>query len=103
MSTRTTLEFLKTESGSGVLLAIAAAVAIAWANTPFAAGYFALIHYPVTVQVGGFAETLSVAHWVKHGLMAIFFFVVGLEIKYEALRGELSNPRRLALPVLAAL
>ena len=50
-----------------------------------------------------FSETLSVLKWVKNGLMAIYFFVVGLEIKYEILRGELSNPRRLALPVLAAL
>jgi len=103
MSTRTTLDFLKTESGSGVLLAAAAAVAIAWANTPFAESYFALIGHPVTIQVGGFSETMSLAKWVKNGLMAIFFFVVGLEIKYEVLRGELSNPRRLALPVLAAL
>ena len=103
MSTRTTLDFLKTESGSGLLLAAAAAVAIAWANTPYSESYFALVNHPVTIQLGGFAETMSLAKWVKNGLMAIFFFVVGLEIKYEILRGELSNPRRLALPVLAAL
>jgi len=103
MSTRTTLDFLKTESGSGLLLAAAAAVAIAWANTPYSESYFALVNHPVTVQLGGFAETMSLAKWVKNGLMAIFFFIVGLEIKYEILRGELSNPRRLALPVLAAL
>jgi len=103
MSTRTTLEFLKTESGSGLLLAAAAAVAIGWANSPAADSYLALVNHPVTIQVGGFSETMSLAKWVKNGLMAIFFFVVGLEIKYEILRGELSNPRRLALPVLAAL
>ncbi len=103
MSTRATLEFLKTESGSGLLLAAAAAAAIIWANTPFADSYFALIEHHLTVRVGGFEQTMSLLKWVKNGLMAIFFFVVGLEIKYELLRGELSNPRRLALPLLAAL
>lgn len=102
MSTRSTLEFLKTETGSGLLLAAAALVAIVWANSPFAASYDALVHHDVAVQVGPFAETMNVAGWVKTALMPIFFFVVGLEIKHEVLRGELSNPRRLALPVLAA-
>ena len=103
MATRTTLEFLKTEAGAGLLLALAAALAIVWANSPFAAQYFALIHHPVTIQIGDFHQTMSVLQWIKNGLMAIFFFVVGLEIKQEVLRGELSNPRRLALPILAAL
>ena len=103
MSTRPTLDFLKTESGAGVLLAAAAAVAILWANTPFASSYFAIINHDITLQVGDFEQTMSLLKWVKNGLMAIFFFVVGLEIKYEVLRGELSNPRRLALPVLAAV
>ncbi|HEY3695802.1 Na+/H+ antiporter NhaA [Phenylobacterium sp.] len=103
MSTRSTLEFLKTETGSGLLLVLAAAVAIFWANTPLSPSYFALVNHEVTVTLGGFTETLSVLKWVKNGLMAVYFFVVGLEIKYEILRGELSNPRRLALPVLAAL
>jgi NhaA family Na+:H+ antiporter len=103
MSTRSTLEFLKTETGSGLLLVLAAAVAILWANTPLSPSYFALVDHQVTVTLGGFNETMSVLKWVKNGLMAVYFFVVGLEIKYEILRGELSNPRRLALPVLAAL
>jgi NhaA family Na+:H+ antiporter len=103
MSTRATLAFLKTETGSGLILVLAAAAAIAMANSPLAEGYFAFVHRELTIQVGGFHETLSVLTWVKSGLMAIFFFVVGLEIKYEIFRGELSNPRRLALPILAAL
>jgi NhaA family Na+:H+ antiporter len=103
MSRRSTLEFLKTETGSGLLLAAAALVAIVWANSPFAGAYDALTRHAVPVQVGPFAETMSVAGWVKTALMPVFFFVVGLEIKQEVLRGELSNPRRLALPVLAAL
>lgn len=103
MSTRSTLEFLKTETGSGVLLAAAAAVAIAWSNSPWAGGYDAIVQHAVAVRLGPFAEEMSVAGWVKTALMPIFFFVVGLEIKHEIVRGELSNPRRLALPVLAAI
>ncbi len=103
MARRTTLDYLKTETASGVILASAALAAILLANSPWSAGYFRFIDHLITVQIGAFAETKSVLAWVKDGLMAIFFFVVGLEIKYEILRGELSNPRRLALPLLGAL
>jgi len=102
MSSRSTLAFLKTETGSGVILALAALVAIVWANSPWAGAYLAITKAVVPVQVGPFAETMTVSEWVKTALMPIFFFVVGLETKHEILRGELSNPRRLALPVLAA-
>ena len=103
MSTRSTLEFLKTETGSGVLLAAAALVAVIWANSPWAASYAAFVGYPIPIRLGPFAEEMYLGAWVKTALMPIFFFVVGLEIKQEVLRGELSNPRRLALPVVAAL
>jgi NhaA family Na+:H+ antiporter len=103
MAKRITLDFLKTESASGAVLAAAAIAAIALANSPWAHLYFGFIEQPFTIQLGAFTETLPVADWVKDGLMAVFFFVVGLEIKYEILRGELANPRRLALPVVAAL
>jgi NhaA family Na+:H+ antiporter len=103
MAKRITLDFLKTESASGVILVAAALAAIALANSPWSGAYFDFIHQPFTVQLGAFTETLPVLDWVKEGLMAIFFFVVGLEIKYEIVRGELANPRRLALPVIAAL
>jgi NhaA family Na+:H+ antiporter len=102
MASRPTLAFLKTETGSGLLLGAAALIAIIWANSPWAGAYHALTYQKVAVQVGPFAEEMSLAGWVKTALMPIFFFVVGLEIKHEILRGELSNPRRLALPVLAA-
>jgi NhaA family Na+:H+ antiporter len=78
-------------------------VAIVLANSPWAGAYFGFIEAPFTIQVGSFVETHSILDWIKEGLMAIFFFVVGLEIKYEIVRGELANPRRLALPVVAAL
>ncbi len=103
MAKRITLDFLRTESASGLILAAAAFAAIALANSPWADSYFSFIRAPITVQIGDFRETLPVLAWVKDGLMAIFFFVVGLEIKYEIVRGELANPRRLALPVIAAL
>ncbi|WP_293367470.1 Na+/H+ antiporter NhaA [Phenylobacterium sp.] len=103
MAKRITLDFLKTESASGLILATAALAAIALANSPWAHIYFGFIGEPFTVQLGAFTETLSIIDWVKEGLMAVFFFVVGLEIKYEIVRGELANPRRLALPVIAAL
>src|SRR3954463_15423826 len=103
MSRRSTLEFLKTETGSGLLLAAAALAAVILANSPWAWAYTALTEHEVPVQVGPFAQTMSVSGWVKTALMPVFFFVLGLEIKNEILRGELSNPRRLALPVLAAI
>jgi len=102
MSRRSTLEFLKTETGSGLLLALAALAAVILANSPWAWAYTALTKHNVLVQFGPFVQEMSVSGWVKTALMPIFFFVVGLEIKHEVLRGELSNPRRLALPVLAA-
>lgn len=103
MAKRITLDFLKTESASGAILAAAAVAAIVMANSPADGLYFRFLSAPFTIQIGGFAETHPVLDWVKEGLMAIFFFVVGLEIKYEVLRGELANPRRLALPIFAAL
>ena len=103
MARRITLDFLKTEAASGMILAGAALAAILLANSPWSQHYFGFIAHKLTIQVGAFDETHSVLDWVKEGLMAIFFFVVGMEIKFEILRGELSNPRRLALPVLAAI
>jgi NhaA family Na+:H+ antiporter len=103
MAKRITLDFLKTESASGMILALAALIAIVLANSPWSGAYFHFIEASIPLQVGAFKETHSVLDWIKEGLMAIFFFVVGLEIKYEIVKGELANPRRLALPVLAAV
>ncbi|MGI9170077.1 MAG: Na+/H+ antiporter NhaA [Caulobacteraceae bacterium] len=103
MARRLTVDFLKTESGAGVVLAAAALAALVMANSPWAASYFALIDRPIALRLGDFAETRPVASWVKDGLMAVFSLVLGMEIKFEVLHGELSSPRRLALPALAAL
>jgi NhaA family Na+:H+ antiporter len=103
MARRPTLEFLKTESGAGLVLVLAAFAALVMANSRWAPQYHALVEWPVPVRVGDFKETLSVLDWVRDGLMAVFFLVVGMEIKFEVLRGELSSPRRLVLPLVAAI
>jgi len=100
---RLTLEFLKTEVASGTLLGLAAFAALVVANSPWSADYFAWLKSEHVLQLGPVRLEESISDWIKEGLMAVFFLVVGLEIKYEILRGELSDPRRLATPVLAAL
>lgn len=89
------LEFLRTEEASGVLLLGAAIIALVWANSPLATLYDRLWE----IEVG----PLNLHHWVNDGLMTLFFFVVGLEIKREVVVGELRDPRKLALPAVAAV
>ena len=95
--------FLGIEAASGILLLVAAAVALAWANSPWAEIYARLWHTPIGMRVGPFEFQRSLEWFVNDGLMAIFFFVVGLEIRREIHHGELSEWRRAALPVAAAL
>jgi NhaA family Na+:H+ antiporter len=95
--------YLHVEAASGVVLLAAALVALLWANSPWAASYEALWHAPVTVGVGGWSVSRSLHFVVNEGLMTVFFFVVGLEIKRELHAGELAELRRAALPVAAAL
>jgi len=102
MARRLTLDYLRTQSGAGLVLAIAAAGAVVAANSPWADNYKAILAAPIPVRLGDFAPTLSLSSWVADGLMAIFFLVVGMELKFEVLRGELVSPRRLALPAFAA-
>lgn len=102
MARRFTLEFLKTETASGAILALAALLGIVAANSPWRDAYGQFLHSQLPVRIGGWAETHANVEWIKEGLMAVFFYVVGLEIKYEATKGELSTPRKLAMPVLCA-
>ena len=95
--------FLRIEAASGIVLLVAAAVALAWANSPWATGYFAFWETPLGIRVGDFAFERSLAWLVNDGLMVIFFFVVGMEIRREIHQGELSEWRRAALPAAAAL
>ncbi|HLY78418.1 MAG TPA: Na+/H+ antiporter NhaA, partial [Caulobacteraceae bacterium] len=100
---RLTLDYLKTESGSGLVLAAAALAAVGVANSRLGGEYFSLLAMPVPLRIGDLSETLGLAGWVRVLLMPVFFFVLGMELKFEILRGELSNPRRLALPAVAAI
>ena len=95
--------FLHTEASGGLLLLAAAVIALIWANSPLASSYEALWNTPFTLQLGHFGLTESLHFWINDGLMAIFFFVVGLEIKREVLIGELTTPRRALLPIAAAV
>ncbi|KPF80952.1 sodium:proton antiporter [Brevundimonas sp. AAP58] len=103
MARKLTLDFLKTEAASGAFLGLAAIAALIVANSPLSADYFYWLKSEHLFQAGPLSLTLSVSDWIKEGLMAIFFLVVGLEIKYEIVKGELSDPRKLATPVIAAL
>jgi Na+:H+ antiporter, NhaA family len=96
-------DFLHTEAAGGLFLLAATVVALGWANSPFAAGYEGLWGRELTIGAGPLAVTEDLKHWVNDGLMALFFFVVGLEIKRELVVGELRDPRRASLPVLAAV
>lgn len=95
--------FLQIEAASGILLLAAAAVALAWANSPWSAGYSRLWNTPLGMHLGRAAFERPLSWFVNDGLMAIFFFVVGLEIRREMHHGELSEWRRAALPAAAAL
>ncbi|MBI1949229.1 MAG: Na+/H+ antiporter NhaA [Deltaproteobacteria bacterium] len=95
--------FLHVEAASGVLLLLAAALALLAANSPWAEGWGGFWRTPLGIRVGPFAFERTLEWVVNDGLMAIFFFVVGLEIRREIHRGELSEWRRAALPAAAAL
>ena len=95
--------FFRAEAAGGILLLVCAVVAFAWANSPFAESYFDVWQTTVTVGAGSFVISKALLLWINDGLMAIFFLLVGLEIKREVLGGELSNPKSAALAVAAAL
>ena len=96
-------EFLHQQASGGILLIIATVIALTWANSPFAESYHHLWHTYVNIDIGGVGLNYSLHHWINDGLMVIFFFVVGLEIKRELLVGELSSAKKAALPIAAAL
>lgn len=96
-------EFLENEAAAGIALMIASAVALVWANSAAAPLYEALLALPVTVTAGGVGLDKPLILWINDGLMAVFFLVVGLEIKREVLSGELSNRSKAMLPGIAAI
>jgi NhaA family Na+:H+ antiporter len=96
-------EFLKLESASGILLVVAGALAMVAANTMLAGWYEALLSTPFKIQLGDFKLDKALVVWVNDLLMAIFFLLVGLEIKREVVMGELSDGAKVALPAVAAV
>lgn len=102
-ATRPLERFLRIEAASGILLLVAAAVAMGLANSPWADGYAHFWHLPIGLRLGAFQFERPLEWFVNDGLMVIFFFVVGLEIRREVDHGELSEWRRAALPAAAAL
>ena len=95
-------KFFSTQASGGIILLICAVIAIAWANSPWSESYFALWHYHLKIGVEGFMIDKPLELWINDGLMAIFFYVVGLEIKRELVVGELSSIKQAMLPISAA-
>ena len=103
MAIRRIKAFFEFEAAGGIVLALAAIAAMIIANSPLNTWYEGFIHAPVAIQIGEFAIAKDAHHWINDGLMAIFFFLVGLELKREVLIGELSNVKQIILPAGAAL
>ena len=96
-------DFLKLEAASGIILMFAAVAAMIIANSPFMVYYDMLLNIPVQVAVGTFEIAKPLLLWINDGLMALFFFLVGLELKREFLEGDLSQPGQVTLPAIGAL
>lgn len=96
-------EFLKTESAGGILLIIATLLALILVNSPLSHAYEAFLHMPMEIRVGPLHIDKTLHHWINDGLMAIFFLMVGLEVKREILDGHLSSIGKVALPAIAAV
>lgn len=97
-------QFLRQETSGGILLMICTLIALAWANSPWSDSYHHLWHTHLIVNLGNLLNLdYSIHHWINDGLMVIFFFIVGLEIKRELLVGELSSLQKASLPIAGAL
>jgi len=94
--------FLKLEAAGGIVLVIAAGLAMVAANSPLAGTYDLFIDLPVGIRIGPVEIAKPLLLWINDGLMAVFFFLVGLELKREVLEGELSDARKIVLPALGA-
>ncbi len=96
-------DFLKFEAAGGVLLGLAAVVALVMNNSALSSLYDSLLTVPVVIQIGGFIINKPLLLWINDGLMAVFFLLVGLEIKSEMLEGQLSSRQQVSLPAIAAI
>jgi len=96
-------EFIHRQTTSGILLMLCAIAALIIANSPWAETYYKILKIPFSIGAGEWVLSMSIHHWINDGLMALFFFVVGLELKREILVGELSNLKAALLPIIAAI
>jgi Na+/H+ antiporter NhaA len=96
-------EFLRTEAGSAGLLLGATVFALLWANSPWSDSYTSLWATDLVIRVGDHELNMDLHHWVNDGLMALFFFVMGLEVRRELSVGELTQPRRVVIPAVGAI
>ncbi len=96
-------EFLKDESAGGIVLMIAAAAALVGAHSPLAGGYFGMLNTQLVLTFGGTGIDKPLLLWINDGLMALFFFLIGLEVKREVLDGQLSSWKQASLPLVAAI
>jgi len=95
-------EFIHRQTTSAVLLMLCAVIALVLANSQWNEAYHHLLEIPFTIGSPGLSLSMSLHHWINDGLMALFFFVIGLELKREILVGELANPSQAMLPIIAA-
>lgn len=95
--------YLHNESTAGILLMATALIGVVWANSPFAESYIHLWENEVSLKVGDYTVGNTLHHWINDGLMAMFFFVVGLELKREIMAGELSDVKKAMLPMSSAI
>ena len=95
--------FINKTTTSGIVLFSSALVALIFANSPFSKEYLHFWETNFSIGFGEYILTKSLHHWINDGLMAVFFFVVGLELKREIVGGELSQPKNAILPIVAAL
>ncbi|HEX3086725.1 MAG TPA: Na+/H+ antiporter NhaA, partial [Pyrinomonadaceae bacterium] len=96
-------EFLRLETSAGYVLMAATAAAMIVANSPLAHRYHSLLQFPLTITISRFTISKTSVHWIDDGLMVLFFFVIGLELKRELIEGHLSSLRRASLPAFAAV
>ncbi|WP_374458005.1 Na+/H+ antiporter NhaA [Nocardioides sp.] len=102
-SSRSLRDFMRTESGSAGLLVLASVVALVWANSPWSQSYVDLWHTELAVRLGDGGLTMDLHHWINDGLMVVFFFVIGLEVRKEFAIGELTDRSRAVVPLVAGI
>src|SRR5690606_21559369 len=95
--------YLATESGSATILVVATVIALLWSNSPWSQTYEAIWATDASLRIGTIGIEMDLAHWINDGLMAVFFFVVGMEVRRDLAVGELTDRRRVLLPVIAGV